>query len=92
MKTKYNLVFYITLKKEQIEDQKFIVTFGKIYGSITKLEQNKYLPPKFSESANDLAKGLGFYYEQIINTVNNNYSTIQQVSYLSILLVIKEVK
>ncbi|EAS05843.2 hypothetical protein TTHERM_00971670 (macronuclear) [Tetrahymena thermophila SB210] len=60
-----------------IDDQKFVVSFGKIYGAITKLEQNKYLPPKFSESANELAKKLGFYYEQISNAIGSNYSTIQ---------------
>ncbi|KAL4428763.1 hypothetical protein ABPG74_001277 [Tetrahymena malaccensis] len=63
--------------KQDIDDQKFVVSFGKIYGSIIKLEQNKYLPPKFSESANELAKKLGFYYEQIANAIGSNYSTIQ---------------
>ncbi|KAL4470132.1 hypothetical protein ABPG72_016669 [Tetrahymena utriculariae] len=63
--------------KQDIDDQKFVVSFGKIYGVIIKLEQNKYLPPKFSESANELAKKLGFYYEQIANAIGSNYSTIQ---------------
>lgn len=66
-KAVFNILYYLQLKISRnnknvpFDEMKFQKIFMKLYNKIFIMEENKYLPPKFSYSLKDLASDLGVF-------------------------------
>ena len=66
-KSVFNLLYYLQLKVSRnnknvpFDEMKFQKIFMKLYNKIFIMEENKYLPPKYSYALKDLASDLGVF-------------------------------
>ena len=49
----------IHIHTEPVDEARFQFYFSKLFSTLTKMEESKYLPPKFSECAQELASMYG---------------------------------
>ncbi|CAI2360866.1 unnamed protein product [Moneuplotes crassus] len=87
-KTLYNLLFLLQLKitkdcnQTPIEQNSFKIYFKKLFLKLSKMEENKFLPPKFSVACEDLAKL--FKVEGICSNISTMSKTSSDISLVSV--------